>query len=299
MNYLLHLFIYFCVYALLAASLNLIIGYCGLINLAHVGYFAVGAYTYALVTLRLHWGYLPAVLCAFIIPALLSFLLSLQAWRLKGSFFVLGSLAVQVVLFNAIYNWHAPGADFGTMANLTNGPHGISGAPKPVIFGYEFDTIGGIAVISGLVLAGGLSIMALLVFSPWGRVLQAMRDDELAARGLGKNVRFLKVQAFFVACGIAGVAGALYASYVGYVDPSLASIDESILVVSMLIVGGAGNFRGPLTGAAVLLGMLEALRLLHVPESMAGEVRMVAYGLLIVLMMHFRPEGIAGSYRIE
>jgi branched-chain amino acid transport system permease protein len=130
-------------------------------------------------------------------------------------------------------------------------------------------------------------------------LLKALRDDELAARGLGKNTRIAKVQVFAIASGMVAVAGALYAAYVGYIDPSAASLDESVLFICMVIVGGVGNFRGPLVGALMLLAIPEALRFLAIPDAIAANLRLMAYGVLLVVMMHFRPQGLAGNYRIE
>ena len=298
MNYLLHLLIYLSIYAVLAASLNIIVGYCGLLTLAHAGYFAVGAYAYALVTLTLGWGFIPATVVGVVVAAILSLMVSLPAWRLRDDFFIMATLAVQVLLYSAIYNWHSPGTPPGTWLNLTNGPFGIPGVSRPAIAGIQFATIGRMALLSVVVAAVCLLVCWLLLSSPWGRVLQAMRDDELAARGLGKNTRRLKVEAVAVGCGLAAVAGAMYGSYVRYVDPSLASLDMAILLLCMVIVGGVGNFRGPLVGAAILLAIPELLRFLRLPDTMAAEIRLMAYGLLLVVMMHVRPQGVAGSYRI-
>jgi len=299
MNYFLHLLIYFNIYAIVALSLNMIVGYSGLLTLAHAGYFAVGGYTYALATTVMGWTFLPALLLGILVSALLSLATSLPAWRFSGDFFVMISLAVQALLFSLFYNWSEPSADVGTWANLTNGPFGIDGIPNPNILGVYFDTIGGMAVIATIT-AGVCGLLSwLLLSSPWGRLLKAMRDDELAARGLGKNVRLVKVQVFALACGLVAVAGALYASYVSYIDPTSASLEESILMLSFVLVGGVGNFRGPLIGAFILLAIPELLRLLAMPDAVAAEVRLMAYGLLLVLMMHFRPQGIAGVYRPE
>jgi branched-chain amino acid transport system permease protein len=299
MTYLLHLLIYFNIYAIVALSLNMIVGYSGLLTLAHAGYYAVGAYTYALATTVLGWSFLPALLLGVGIAVLLSLATSLPAWQFSGDFFVMISLAVQALLFSLFNNWSDPNAEVGTWANLTNGPFGLSGIRSPDILGVTFDTIGGMAVISTLA-AGGCALLSwLLLSSPWGRLLKAMRDDELAARGLGKNVRLVKVQVFAISCGLVAVAGALYASYVGYIDPTLASLDMSILMLSLVLVGGVGNFRGPLVGALVLLAIPEALRFLDIPEAVAAELRLAAYGLLLLLMMHYRPQGIAGVYRPE
>lgn len=299
MNYLLHLLIYFNIYAIVALSLNMIVGYSGLLTLAHAGYFAVGSYAYALATLQLGWGFIPAVLLGIVVAALLSLALSLPAWRFSGDFFVMISLAVQALLFSLFYNWSDPNAEVGTWANLTNGPFGLSGIPNPDIIGVKFDTIGGIAVVAtGTALLCAL-VSWFLLSSPWGRLLKAIRDDELAARGLGKNVRLAKVQVFAIACGMVAVAGALYASYVSYIDPSAGSLNESILMLSFVLVGGVGNFRGPIVGALVLLVIPEALRFVDIPDAIAAEVRLAAYGLLLVLLMHYRPQGIAGNYRPE
>jgi len=299
MNYLFHLLIYLNIYAIVAMSLNLISGYCGLLTLAHAGYFAVGGYAYALATVKLGWSFIPAVLLGIGMSSLLSLAVSIPAWRFRGNFFVMMSLAVQSLIFSLLHNWSSPGAELGTWRNLTNGPFGIAGISKPVLFGMKFQAIASIALISlaiALVCAG---ICWLLLSSPWGRLLKALRDDELAARGLGKNTRFIKVQVLAIACGMVAVAGALYAAYVGYIDPNAASLDESVLFLCMAIVGGVGNFRGPLVGAIVLLAIPEILRFVDIPDAMAANLRLMAYGVLLVVMMHVRPQGLAGDYRIE
>jgi len=135
MNYLVHLLIYFDIYVIVALSLNLVVGYCGMLTLAHAGYYAIGGYTYALLALVAGWSFLPAVLAAILIAAVLSLAVSLPAWRLKGDFFFLASLAVQTLLFSLFYNWSEANAPLGSWSNLTNGPFGIPGIPKPEILG--------------------------------------------------------------------------------------------------------------------------------------------------------------------
>ena len=139
-----------------------------------------------------------------------------------------------------------------------------------------------------------------LLNSPWGNLLKAIRDDELAARGLGKNVRLAKVQAVAIACALAALAGVMYSSLVNFVDPSIADLPEAILMISMVIVGGVGNsFRGPFVGALVLIALPELLRFLEIPGTLSGQLRLAVYGLLLVLLMHFRPQGLAGEYRMQ
>lgn len=298
MNYLFHLLIYLCIYAIQAMSLNIVMGYCGLFTLAHAGYFAIGAYTYAIATIY-GLGFVPALLVSVLVAGFLSLLVSLPAWRLKGDYFVLLSLSAQALVFSLLYNWYKPGEKIGSWKNLTNGPFGISGIPRIRVLGFELDSIGEILLVYVLVLVLCCVIIWLLLSSPWGRLMQCQRDDELAARSLGKNVRLVKIEAFAIACGLVAVAGVLYAAYVTYIDASTASLDGSILMACMVIVGGLGNFRGPLVGALVLLAVPEALRFVHMPDAYASSVRLLVYGLLLVVMMHVRPQGLAGKYKFE
>lgn len=299
MNYILHLLIYFNIYAIIAISLNMVVGYTNLLTLAHAGYYAIGCYTYALVTLKLNLGFLPALFIAFFVSSLMSLAISLPAWKFKGDFFVLVSLAVQVFLYSLLYNWVSSDAGIGTLKNLTNGPYGISGIPKPSILGIKFDSIGLIFILSTVILGICLLISWNLIKSPWGRLLKGIRDDELLARNIGKNVRLAKIQVIATACGMAAAAGTLYASYISYIDPSTAALDNSILFLCMVLVGGLGNFRGPIVGAAVMLLIPEILRFLSIPDTVAANVRLLLFGLLLVLIVRLRPQGIAGEYRIE
>ncbi len=297
MNYLFHLLVYFDIYVIVALSLNLVVGYCGMLTLAHAGYYAIGAYTYALLSLKLGWGFLPAAAAGSCIAAVLSIAISLPSWRLRGDFFVLATLAVQSLIFSGLYNWSDPNSPVGSWINLTNGPVGIAGIPAPAIFGIHVATPGSYAIFATIIAGGCAWILWRLNISHWGRLLMVMRDDELASRGLGKNTRLLKIQAIAVSCGFVAVAGALYAAHIRYIDPSAASLDEGILMLSMVIVGGVGNFRGPVVGAATLIALPEVLRFLRLPDALAANLRMFIYGLLLVVMMHVRPQGIAGEYR--
>jgi len=299
-NYLLHLLILFDIYLVVALSLNIIVGYVGLLTLAHAAYFGIGAYAYGLTTLVLGWGFIPAALLAIGSSAVLSAMMSIASWRFRGDFFVLISLAIQVMVFTVLKNWHDPLQPLGTISNMTNGDFGLNGVPSPAIFGYVFDQ-----KIPVAILFSGFAIVAVflsryLLESPWGRMLRALRDDELAARGLGKDVRVAKVWAIAIGCGMAGFGGAMLASYMQYVNPSVADINEAVLLISMIIIGGVGNsFRGPFFGALLLILIPEGLRFIDMPITMAAEMRLMIYGLLLVVFMHWRPQGVAGSYRMN
>ena len=300
MNYLIHLLILFDIYLIVALSLNLIVGYVGLLTLAHASYFALGSYIYALTTTLLGWGFISSAVLAVVATVALSFLLSISSWRFRGDFFILISLAIQVVIFSVLKNWHDPSQEIGTWRNMTNGDFGIAGVPPPDIFGYVFDDRIAVAILFTGFAAAAALLSRRLLHSPWGRMLRAMRDDELAARGLGKAVRLAKVQAIAIGCGMAGFAGVMLSSYVAYINPANADINEATLLLSMIIIGGVGNsFIGPCIGAALLIGIPEALRFLDLPITLAAELRLMIYGLLLILFMHWRPQGVAGSYRLE
>jgi branched-chain amino acid transport system permease protein len=288
----------FALYAVLAMSLNMLFGYAGYLSLAHAGYFAVGAYAYAVGRVAYGLGTVASVAIGIGIAAVLSLGLSLPAWRFRGDFFVLISLAVQALLFSLFSNLYEPATPLGSGGNLTNGPFGIAAIPRLV----SHPRVSGTTLLLVLTTATAVACFAVawrLLSAPWGHVLRAIRDDELVARSLGKRVRLAKVQVFAISCSMAALAGAWYATYVTYVDPSSASLDQGILILAMLLIGGAGNLRGPLVGTLVLLLLPEALRLIHVPDVHAGNLRLLVYGTLLVLLMHMRPQGLGGEYRLE
>lgn len=299
MNYILHLAIFYAIYVAAALGLNLVMGYMGRISLAHAGYVAIGGYTYAIVTSVYKFNFLIAFSISIAIGSIFSLLLSLPAWRFKGDFFVMISLAVQALIYGTINNWHTRNAAIGSFKNLTNGSYGISDITKPHLLGCNFETLWSIFVIYAVILGIVFMFFSIISKSPWGRLLECMRDDELALQGFGKPVRRLKIEAFAISGGVTALAGAMYAAYVSYIDPSTASLDDSILWLSVVVVGGLGTLRGSFLGGAIVLLIPEVLRFLPLPLLVAANIRYLAYGLLILLMLHLRPNGLLGKYQLE
>jgi branched-chain amino acid transport system permease protein len=300
MKYLLHHLIYFEIYLIVTLSLNLVVGYCGLLTLAHAGYFAIGGYAYAVLTIAAGWGFIPAALAGVAIGATLSLAVSLPSWRLRDDFYLLVSLAVQAIIFTLIYNWYSSDGRLGSWTNLTNGPSGITGIPRPSLFGWTFSSQESFALLTSCVAISSGFILWILMRSPWGRVLKCMRDDEVATRAIGKNTRLAKIQACAIACAFASLAGSLYAAYVQFIDPSSGSLNEGISMLTMVIVGGLGNFRGSVVGAMVVVLLPELIRLIPgIPDGVAANLRLLIYGALLVAMMHWRPQGLAGTYRLH
>jgi len=289
MNYVLHLLVYFEIFTIVSLSLNLLLGYGGLLQIAHAAYYGVGAYTAVLLSTKLGFSFFGGLFVGGLVAGAMSVLVSLPAWKFKGDYFFMVSLAVQTLIYAGLYNW----------VSLTNGPFGLSGIERPTIAGYIFVTTQSIAVLYGILVIGLATVMALIKLSPFGKALQAMRDDEQAARSVGISVEKMKLLSFAISSFMVGIAGGLYATYVSYIDPTSFSLNESILMISMVIVGGTGNVRGPIIGALVLILLPELLRFIQVPDAIGANLRLLAYGLLIVLMMLFRPQGLAGAYRYK
>jgi branched-chain amino acid transport system permease protein len=289
MNYLLHIMIMISIYNILSMSLNLPVGYTGLLSLAQAAFYGIGAYAVTLFMMQTGVNFFTALAFAVILSALLSTLVSYPSIRLKGDYFILASLAFQVIVFTILYNW----------IDLTRGPYGIPGIPRPEIFGIGFDNL-----YKFFILSGGIALIVLLIAkklysSPFGLVLKAIREDELSAISLGKNVGRFKILAFAISSGLAAVAGGLYATYVTYIDPTSFTLDESIFILSIIMVGGSGNLRGPIAGTFLMLLMPEVLRFLGIPDSIAPNVRQIIYALILILLMRFRPQGLAGEYKLD
>lgn len=299
MTYAAHLLSYLAIYVLIATSLNFVVGMCGTLSLAHASLIATGAYVYAIATTAFEVGPLPALGIAVVIATALGAILSTVLARVRGDTYAVVTLAVQALVLSVIRTWYDPTSATGTISNMTNGSLGIAGIPAPRVLGFEFQSPAAAAAFNWVILAIVAVPVVALHRSPWSRLLACIRDDELAARGIGKRIEAARRVAGTVSCGIAGLAGALLASYLRFIEPGLASLDWSILALSMVLVGGAGNLRGPVVGAACLLAIPEVLRFADVSAPVAGNIRLLLFGAALVIMMHVRPQGLAGEYRVE
>jgi len=289
MEYIVHILIMICIYGVLALSLNLLVGYSGLLSLSHAAFYSIGAYTTTLFMMNAEFNFFIALIYGIIITAISAIFIAYPSLRLKGDYFILTSLGFQLIVFNILYNW----------VGLTKGPYGIPGIPKPKLFGIEFYSNYLYLLLSIFFLSMVFIFFRLLYNSPFGRALKALREDEIAAGALGKEVPKLKIWAFIIASAIAAIAGALYASYITYIDPTSFTLDESIFIVSILLIGGSGNIKGPLVGTVFMIILPELLRFIGLPNTIAPNVRQMIYGLLLIILMRYRPQGLAGEYRFE
>lgn len=277
------------IYTILALSLNLLVGYTGLLSLSHAAFYGIGAYISTLFMMNIGLPFLPSLFLAILGSVLLSLIISIPSLSLKGDYFVLASLGFQIIVFTILYNW----------IDVTRGPYGISGIPRPNILGIQVESIASYFIFSGVLAAICAGLLYLIGDSPFGRVLKAIREDEISAAALGKNIPRFKVIAFAIASGFAAVSGVLFAGYLQYIDPTSFTLMESVFILSIIIIGGTGNLSGPILGTILMIILPEILRFLRIPDTIAPNVREIIYGILIILIMRFQPQGLSGEYKFE
>lgn len=286
MEYLLHILVLIGIYTILSVSLNLIAGYTGLISIAHAAFYGVGAYVAALMALSLHSPFLVNIIFAVVLCGLLGALVGIPSLRIRDDYFVIASFAFQVITFSVLNNW----------VSLTGGPMGLPGIPQPTIFGIQISSQVGYLLLVGVFSALTLWVTHRIVRSPFGRVLKAIREDEVFAQAAGKNVATYKVLVFVIGAGMAGVAGVIYAYYISFIDPTSFTVMESIFIISIVIIGGAGSLWGPVAGAVLLVLLPELLRSIGLPSPVAANLRQMIYGGLLIAFMMWRPRGLLGEY---
>ncbi len=288
MPYLVHLLILIGIYAGLGLSLNLVVGYTGLLSVAHAAFFGIGAYVTAILLTTAGIGFFPAVLAGIVITAVASFLIGLVLSRFKEDYYALGSFGFNIIVYSIFLNWQ----------EVTRGPLGIPGIPRPELGGLSFTSneMFLILVVVYVLLTWALS--RLIVRSSFGRVLKAIREDEEAVSVFGYHTVWYKLAIFVVAGAMASVAGALFATYITFVDPSSFALMESVFILAIVILGGLANLQGSIWGAVFLILLPEILRFVGFPSEIAAQMRQVVYGLLLILLMLYRPQGLKGEYKL-
>ncbi len=288
MEYLIHLAILFSIYAILALSLNLIFGYTGLLSLAHAAFFGIGAYTTAILTTQYEFNFFLSLAIGIIHAMLAAGLIGYVLSKFKGDYYALGSLGFTIIVFAIMLNWQS----------LTSGPLGIPGIPRPVLFGIDFSQNLNFLLLTTICLLLVYIVCRFIVNSSFGRVLKAIREDEEAIQVFGYNAHHFKLAIFTIGAGLAAIAGSLFAAYITYIDPSTFGSNESVYLWSIIILGGLASLRGSILGALFLVLLPEALRFVGFPTEIAAQMRQLVYGLLLVLLMLYRPQGLIGEYKL-
>ncbi len=283
---LLTVLIYTAIYALMAIGQNIITGYGGMLSLCQAGFYAIGAYTTAILTTTCGFNFWATLPFAVLITAAFGFLIGMPTLRLRGDYLAIATLGFGEIVRNVLTNW----------VSLTNGPMGIRRIPKISIFGYQIGQANkGVFLI--LIWAFVLVVFFLarrLARSRMGRALAAIREDEIAANSMGINPTKYKVTAFMLGASCAGVAGSFYVAYMGSVMPGSFTFMISIMVLCMVVLGGMGNFGATILGAFIIELIDYLPRLLGVTNLIPAQFKQVIFGLILVVMMIWRPQGLLG-----
>lgn len=270
------------IWSMLAIGQNLITGFCGQMSLCHAAFYGIGAYTSALLTIRLGIPFPLALLASALVATMLGIAVGFPAIRIGGDYLFIVTIGFAEIVRLVFLNWDV----------VTNGPLGLPGVPPARLFGLVLTTNTHYYYLL-------LALLSMVIVASWqivrsdiGRCFKAIREDETAALAMGVNATYYKVLAFAVGAFFAGLAGSVLAHYLAFVGPDGFTVDESILVLEMVIVGGLGSIPGSVLGAALLVGSVETFRWLV-------DYRLYVGGILLIGMMIWRPQGLIGSVRLR
>ncbi len=279
-DYVIRILIMSGVFSILALSLNLVTGYTGQFCLGWAGFYGIGAYTSALLVMKMDFSFWLAMPLAGFVAACFGILLGIPTMRLKDIYLAIATLGFGEIIRLIMLNW----------TDLTRGSMGLPGIPSPKLFSYEFSTNIPFYYLCLLLVLFTIATIRRIIDSRVGRALIAIREDELAAKAMGIDVTGYKILAFAVGAFFAGIAGAFYAHYTSFIDPHTFSFSESITILAMVVLGGMGSVAGSIIGAVTLTIAPEILRDL-------SEYRMIIFGLIMMIVMLIRPQGIMGKGR--
>jgi len=289
-GYILNLLILVAISGILAASLNFIIGYAGIYSMAHAAFFGIAAYAGALIALHVSTSLLVAIPAAMAICAALSLVISLPSLRVRGEYFVVASLGLQMIAFTVFSEWK----------DVTGGIGGLTGVPVATLFGYGIRSLESMFGVALICLALVTFVIYLLVHTSFGRSLKAIRDNEIAAASFGKNPVVIKTIAVAISSALCGVAGVLYAFHVSFVNPESFTVDQSVLIMAMIILGGTGTVFGPILGALIIHILPAGLTYLtFLPARDLASLQQIIYGAAMVLLMIYRPSGLIGRANVK
>lgn len=283
MNFFLSFVILAEIFAILAISTNLLMGVIGIFSVSQAAIMGIGAYATALLMI----GGIPfvlAILAAAVICAAVNVISSLPSLRLAGDYFIITSFGMQFVATAVFVNWQ----------DLTGGASGLAGIPIASVAGVTLTSSLQYALLSTALLFLAALSFWLMMRSPYGRLLHAIRLDEIAVVAGGRRVLAAKASASAMTGAYAAIAGGLYATYISFIDPVSFDIHVSVLVVTMVVVGGARTLAGPIIGAFLLIAVPQLLALIELPSTLIGPVRQLIYGAILIAFMLWRPQGIAG-----
>ena len=292
----------FCIWAILSVSLNLVVGYTGLLSIGHIGFFGIGAYGMAILTSDTSYELLrtdpipqfglpffAALPVCVVLAGIAAIAVGVVFNRFRDDIYVLVSFGFAIIAFNVFLSWRA----------LTRGAYGIRDVQRPQIGDWKLVGEIEFLVLCAIFLLIVVGVSWFLVSSSFGRVLKAIREDEQVAQVFGYQTTYYKLAIWVISAMMAGLAGGLFGSFTTFVDPNSFILLESMLLVSIVILGGLASIRGSLLGALAFVLLEEGMRFIpYLPSEFIGQARQVVLGLMLVLLMLFRPQGLVGRYKL-
>ena len=288
MEYLIHIAILISIYAILGLSLNLVVGFTGLLSVTQAAFYGIGAYTTAILLTSTGMNFFMAMIIGMIITGICSLAIGFILSKFKDDYYALGSFGFNVIIYSIFLNWQS----------LTRGPLGIPGIPRPYLFSFTLSENLWFLALSVVFLIVVYLVCRFITKSSFGRVLKAIREDEKAIKVFGYNTLWYKLAIFVISAMMASIAGSLFASYITFIDPSSFVLMESIFILAIVILGGLANNKGAIIGAVCLILLPEILRFVGFPDDVAAQMRQVTYGVILILLMLYRPQGLVGEYKL-
>lgn len=279
-EYLIAVFAYIFIYIIIVVSLNLAFGFTGLVNLGHMAFFGVGAYTSALLTLHGIPWYI-ALPASGLVAGIFGSVIAAITVRLKGDYFQIVTLGLAFIAIAVSRNW----------ISLTRGALGLPGIPD-IIKNNLYYMLFLFAVASVSVI-----LLYWLTNSETGKIFQAIRDDEIAASILGKNTYLYKVLSITISTFFAGIAGSLFAHYIQYIDPTIFDLEFFVIILAMLIAGGLASISGSILGTIVISLLLSAIQFVftNIRPELIGAMRQMLLMLILLLILIYKPKGMLGK----
>ena len=283
-DYIIHTSILAAIFVLLTMGLNLLVGFTGQLSLGHAAFFGIGAYVSAILTVDYGTGFWAGIFIAAVVSGAFGLCLGFPALKLKGPYLVISTIGFVHIMHELFLNW----------SSVTHGAMGIIGIkfPPDIRLGnwsVDFSVLQNYYYLVLFWVTIGFIFMYAIVNSKIGRALIAIRENDIAAECLGINLTRYKLFAFCTGASFAGIAGSLYAHFIGYISPDSFTLAESINILVMVIIGGKGTLMGPIIGAVTVTFLLENIRFLQ-------EYRLVIYGALLMLVIFFAPGGLMGYF---
>jgi branched-chain amino acid transport system permease protein len=269
------------IYVPLVIGQNLIIGNSGQVSMGHAAFYGVGAYVTAILATTNEPPAIVVIACSAIATGLLGFVVGLPAIRISGDYLFIVTIGLNLIFLDVVIQW----------IDVTGGSAGIPGIPLPTFFGVELFGEADFFYLA-LAIAALSTLFAVAVsYSRFGSTIEAARDDPIAANASGINLTPVRVAVFVIGAALAGLSGSVFAYYIGFVGPQNFGIAQSLIIFEMAIIGGLGSVLGSIVGAALLIGLPEALRVLQ-------DYRLGLGGLLVIILMAVRPEGLLGRVKV-